>query len=213
VVTAQFTLLGTSYSPSNPGFSFAYIFVDNAKKWVQSGEVVGHLTIKEVRESSVICSDGRQDNEIMMEVVPDRVSMLETGDLTASDAAPAAPGPVAVKMQTGAPGGSARLPRRPAFRQPPGGPPRVDGSEQEALKDLAAGLKKIQAVPGDANKVDQDAAIEKLISEFKSSRVSPQETQKLEDLGDEISDANGRPRDERNRELMKRLNSSRASKD
>ncbi len=216
-VSAKFTLVGTSYSPSNPNSSFAYVFADNKYQWLGCGEEIGYLTIKEVRESSVICSDGRQDSEIPMEVVPDRVSMLETGDLMVSDAAAAAPQPVAVKSPAGASAGSSRLPKRPAFRQPPAAPPKMDGSEHEALKDLAAGLKKLQAVPGgdagDARKAEQEAAIDKLISEFKSSRVSPQETQKLENLDDEVSDANGRPRDERNRELVKRLNSSRAPKD
>ncbi len=219
VISAKFTLLGTSYSPSNPNASFAYVrsMQDNTCRWLGCGEEFNYLTIKEVRESSIICSDGSQDSEVLMEVVPDRVSMLETGDLTASDAAPETPGPVAVKMPTGAPANPSRLPKRPAFRQPPGAPPKMEGNEHEALRDLATELKRLQTLPGgdtgDARKAEQEAAIEKLISEFKSSRVSPQETQKLEDLGDEVSDANGRPRDERNRELMKRLNSSRAAKD
>jgi hypothetical protein len=214
VISAKFTLLGTSYSPSNPAASFAYIRTpENTCLWLACGEDIGHLTLKEVRESSVICTDGRQDSEVLMEVVPDRVAMLEGGDAVAADAAPAAPPSVTTRMTSVAPAGASRLPRRPAFRQPPAAPLMVDDSEHEALKDLATGLKRLQTIPGDANKADQDAAIDKLISEFKSSRVSPQETQKLEKLGDEVSDANGRPGDERNRELMKRLNSSRASKD
>lgn len=214
VISAKFTLIGTSCSPSNPNASFAYVRdQENKCQWFGCGEVLGHLTIKEVREGSIICTDGRQDSEIMMEVVPDRVAMLEGGDLVASDPTPAAPQSVATRMSSVAPAGASRLPKRPAFRQPPAAPPQMADSEHEALKDLATGLKRLQTIPGDANKADQDAAIDKLISEFKSSRVSPQETQKLENLGDGISDANGRPGDERNRELMKRLNSSRASKD
>lgn len=213
-VSPKFTLLGTSCSPLNSNSSFAYVrTADNKCQWLACGEEIGHLTIKEVRENSVICSDGRQDSEVLMEVVPDRVAMLEGGDLVASDTIPAVSQPVRAKTPAAVPAGASRLPKRPAFGQPPAVPPKMADSEHEALRDLATELRRLQTVPGDANKADHDAAIEKLISEFKSSQVSPEETRRLENLGDEVSDVNGRPGDERNRELVKRLNSSRASKD
>ena len=53
---------------------------DNTFQWVQCGSEVGHLTIKEVKEGSVICWDGNRESEVPMEPVPDRVSLLEADD-------------------------------------------------------------------------------------------------------------------------------------
>ncbi|MEN6333541.1 MAG: hypothetical protein ABFE01_04725, partial [Phycisphaerales bacterium] len=98
--TAQFTLLGTSCSASDPSASFAYIRETgkDTVKWVQCGEQLGYLTLKEVRENSVLCWDGQRDREIPMEVVADRASLLETDGASASAEDPTAAQPVPVQV-------------------------------------------------------------------------------------------------------------------
>ena len=58
--------------------------VDNTFKWVQCGSEVGHLTIKEVREGSVICWDGNRESEVTDGSRAGRVSLLEADDAAAS---------------------------------------------------------------------------------------------------------------------------------
>ncbi|MGE5296134.1 MAG: hypothetical protein ACM3VT_15025 [Solirubrobacterales bacterium] len=214
VVSAKFTLLGTSYSPSNPNASFAYIREDGAAcKWVQCGQEIGYLTIKEVRENSVVCWDGSKESEIPMEVAPERVT-ISGDEVTISGAAAVVGQPVEVKTAAGS---SRVTPKRPATpsHQPPMAPPKVNAEEQQALSDLATELRKSQNIPDGAGSVREaeQAAVDKAIAEFKASRVGPQETQKLENLDDEVSDGNDRPRIDLARERMKRLNSARAAKD
>ncbi|MBP7051820.1 MAG: hypothetical protein KBE65_12470 [Phycisphaerae bacterium] len=207
----KFTLLGTSYSPSNPGSSFAYIrFVDNTCQWVECGSEVGHDVIKEIREDSIVCSDGRRDTVLFVEVVPDRVSLLEAdGEVLPSDAA-ATPEPIEVRA-VDAPPSRPRMPNRVA----PHGAGRLTLSEQGALGDLASSLKKLRGVPGEGVGADANraAAVERLISEFKSSRVSPEEARNLENLSGETTGESERGPEPPTREFIRKLNTARPPKD
>lgn len=213
--STKFTLIGTSCSPSNPNSSFAYVrFLDNTYQWVQCGSEVGHMVIKEVREGSVICWDGHRDSEIAMEVVPDRVSLLEANDDAAASAATAAPQPVEVKV-TEMPAGQPRLSNRQVLPRGQGAVSRMSEEEREALSELADRLKKLQASSGDANGTPDAAKIaaEKLMSEFKSSQIGPQETRRLENLDDEAPSDAARAREELKREFMRKMNPSRSAGD
>ncbi len=82
--TAKFDLIGISYLPSDPENSFAYIRLpDNTFQWVRQGSEVGHLTIKQVKHDSIICSDGQRLSEMKVEPVVDTASLLEGGTITA----------------------------------------------------------------------------------------------------------------------------------
>ena len=214
--TAKFTLIGTSYSPSNPISSFAYVrFPDNTYQWIQCGSEVGHMVIKEVREGSVICWDGHRDSEIAMEVVPDRVSLLETDDVAASSSATAVSQPVEVKV-TGIPTNRPGFSNRPTPPQAQSAMPSLNEGEHKAMSEIVDRLRQLQNLPGsDGNAVTEAerlALASKMIAELKSSRVSPQETRKLENLGDEATHDSERIREEHNRELLKRINAARSSK-
>ncbi len=203
----KFALIGTSCSPSHPNSSFAYIrFLDNTFQWVQCGSEVGHLLIKEVRESSVICWDGNRESEIAMEPVPERASLLEADNVAS---APAASQPVEVNIVE-PPAGQPALARAQAVV------PGMSDDEQEALGDLVERLKGLQSHSGNGNPAthaEQVAAANKLISEFQSSRVSPQETRKLEGLGNEPNRESERAREEQKREYLRRkLDAIRSSK-
>jgi len=213
--TAKFYLIGTSCSPSNPNSSFAYIrSLDNTYKWVECGGEIGHLVIKEVREGSVICWDGHRDSEIAMEVVPDRASLLEMNDDAAASAATATPQPVEVKV-TEIPANRPGLSNRQTLPRGQSPVSKMSEEEREALSELADRLKQLQASSGDANGTPDAAKIaaEKLMSEFKSSQIGPQETRRLENLGDEAPGDAVRAREELKREFLRRMNPSRSAGD
>jgi hypothetical protein len=84
------------------------------------------------------------------------------------------------------------------------------------MSEIVDRLRQLQNPPGgNSNAVTEAerlALASKMISELRSSRVSPQETRKLEDLGDEALDDSEPRREDRNRELLRRLNAARSSK-
>ncbi len=214
VSTPKFTLLGTAYSLSDPNSSFAYIrSADNICQWVPCGSEIGHLMIKEVRESSVICWDGRSESELAIEAVPDRASLLEGDGEIPPSAAPETSQPVEVEAALPASDHPQQTnrPVSPSLRTAP----RLTTGEQRSLDDLATRLKRLQGPLGDVQVADANraAAIGKLMSEFKSSRVGPEEARNLESLGEDVSTEKQRAREEQKQEFIKRLNSGRPLKD
>jgi len=163
--SARFTIEGLSYCPSDPKQSFAFLrLVDGTHRWVQPGDEIGHHVIRAVKDNSIVCWDGNQETEMPMELPPDTASLLETGG--GSDTAATSSQPAITKVSHSTP--TAR--GRPATRLTP--------NDQKRLSDLLSRIKQAGADP---------AARAKLISEYQSSRVSPQEAEKLDDLGKKVS--------------------------
>lgn len=210
--TAKFDLVGVSFSPADSASSFAYIRLpDNNYQWLQQGSEVGHLIVKEIKADSIICSDGQRLSEMKVELTVDTADILETG---AAAAAPAA----SDRITAGASPLSARL----------------TGQDEASLNELVHRLKKELGKPkadqADANTppAEKSAAVGKLITEYKSSRVSPEEAQKLDKLGEQLNDANDKQNDkpgdkqsdkpsdkqaeEKRRELMRRMSQPRPAK-
>ncbi len=220
-VSASFQLVGISYS-SIPGASFAYIHIpaDQTYQWIQPGAQIGYMTVKEVRNASILCWDGHKDVEMSVEEPPETASMLETGRVMPSPTTPAIPQPT-VSM-VGRPVGRPIVPPAPpvAPGQPAaaGGPadPAIAGlspEDQAAYTDLVNKLKDMDLDPA-----KRAEAAKKLMEEFKSSRVSPQEAEKLGSLGEELNAAKdstkdrGSTADEKRREYLKRLSAPRPTK-
>ncbi len=204
VVSARFSLVGTSYSP-NPNESFAYIrLADNSYQWVRPGEEVGRMVVKEIRNGSILYWDGSRDVEMMVELAPETASLLEAG---------AASTPVA--SGSGRPS-AARTPGHPVEVTPslvssqsvtrarPSPSSRLTEEDQQALDDLVERLKQLDTDP---------ATRAKLIAELKASRVSPEEAEKLRDLGEELNESQDALREERRREFLRRLSAPRPTRD
>jgi hypothetical protein len=213
----KFNLIGISYSASDPHASFAFIRLpDNTYQWIQPGSVVGHQTVKEIKGGSIVCTDGQRDSEISVEATPNTASLLETGAATPVAAASGLPSP-AVRPAT-FPGGRPPVPdpASAAAKPAPVDSGRLSEQEKARVDELANRLKeRLQKSPGsgqpDSNTAAQDqAAVDKLISEFKSSRVSAGEAQKLDNLGEQLNGATEKRAAEKNRELLRRLNQKRA---
>ena len=201
--SAVFGLVGTSYSP-NPNESFAYIrLADNSYMWIRPGEAVGHLVVKQIRNGSILYSDGSRDVEMMVELAPETASLLEAGaastPVVSESRGPSAartPGyPVEATLSS--------ISARPVTRAPLPSP-RLTEEDQQALGDLVERLKQLDTDP---------ATRAKLIAELKSSRVSPEEAEKLEGMGEELNENQDALRDARRREFLRRLSAPRPTRD
>lgn len=194
VSTAKFDLVGTSYSASNPSESFAYIRLpDKTYQWVQLGSEVGHLVVQEIKVGSIIYFDGRRKVEMAVEAAPDTASLLEAGGVHSSATASGLSD--AVTHQPSSPQMNERDEQRL-------------GELVDQLRDLQKGLRSGAA---DANVAPEDRAamVNRLISEFKSSRISEEESERLGDLGKKLNGTKEGSISERRREFMRRWSPSR----
>jgi hypothetical protein len=215
VRSVRFDLVGISYSASDPQASFAFIRLpDNTYQWIQPGSVVGHQTVKEIKSGSIVCTDGRSDSEIPVEASPNTATLLETGAASSVAAASGVPSPAV--RPAGFPGAWPVVPDAAGVAVNPADSPRLSGQDREGLNDLVNRLKqelRKNATPGQADSngaAGDQAAVDKLMSEFKSSRVSAEEAQKLDNLGEQLSGATEKRAEEKRRELMRRrLNQNR----
>jgi len=215
ISTAKFEVFGISYSPTDPKSSFAYIRLpDNTFMWVQQGSAIGHQVVREVKSGSIICLDGQRTSEMPVEMPLDTASMLESGAASPAVAAPGLPGPV--------PAGGANLRSELASRAAAAVSPstlsRLSPREEESMSDLARRIKELhkgsKASGDDSNTVVPDAnVISQMISDFKSSRVSPEEANKLDDLGKQLNGTKEDPAAAKRRELLRRANLPRSSKE
>lgn len=198
--TAKFDLVGTSYEPANPKGSFAYIYVkgDNTHQWVQVGDEIGHYTVKEVKPDAVICFDGREDVEIAVKATVGTSSIVEGDAKTASTAVSPAvstqsgPDPESnpfAGRQADSPRITGRAAPDPWRRSGPATNPGAAALRERAEKNRRAReLVDRMRAPG-AKLDDRAAHVKRLISEFKSSQVGPNEARKVEDLGRELNES------------------------
>jgi|GEM_PF-3346640 len=212
--TAKFEVFGISYSPSDPKSSFAYIRLpDNTFLWVQQGSEVGHQIVKEVNRNSITCMNGQQIIEMPLESPLDTSSMLESGTASSAAAGSGRPEPVPA-------GGSnlrAELASRAISAVSPSTLSRLSAKDEEGMNELMRKIKERQKGykpdGDDSNTISADAnTIGQMISDFKSSRVSPEEAAKLEDLGKQLNGTKDDAAAAKRRELMRRLNLPRSSK-
>ncbi|MBN2130629.1 MAG: hypothetical protein JW741_14095 [Sedimentisphaerales bacterium] len=214
--SAKFDLVGTSYLPSAPQESFAYIRLPgNEYRWVKQGSEVGHLVIKEVRSGSITYLDGQSSAVLAVEAIPETSSLLTSG-AAATPAAPAIPEPSrpatvrTVDRRTTARPSLQRPTPRSTTKTPPS---QMDEKDEEALGELVNRLRDMQKsfrsdkTGSQVDPEDRKAMMDKVISEFKSSsRVSDEEAEKLDDLGKQLNGTKEESIIEKRREAMRRVN-------
>jgi hypothetical protein len=169
--SAKFTLIGLSYAPGCPGDSFAYIrLADNTFQWVRKGDEIGHMTIREIRRSSIVCWDGGRESEMMITAPPETASVLEA----AAGTSPAG--------------------------QTPGTPDKsnVGASEKPgqggdvALTRIADRIRQLQASDnGDPNAMfrNREAIMSQLMTELKSSQPEAQDSLKAAGPGGQSNES------------------------
>ena len=209
--SAKFNLVGTAYTASDPDSSFAYIrLADDTLQWVRRGDEVGHLTVKEIKDRSIICWDGHSDVEMAVEAAPETASLLETpGAAAALVEVEQEPDPTPVRRPAGGRITGPPTPRPWSPSRPPARPDSgIDPREQERMEELVKRIRESKAANSAESPEERAELMKKLVSEYKSpsSRVSPEEAEDVEDLGRELNESQKLPPNQKRTNLRRRLN-------
>ncbi|MHC4556432.1 MAG: hypothetical protein ACYTFW_12385 [Planctomycetota bacterium] len=194
-VTPKFTVLGTCFYNGRPEMSLALI--DEPGKglhWVRQSSKVGHLLIEEVKDGLVVVKGSKGTFERPVEQKPK--TNLPKG------AAPVSAGPRSQsRLRSSSPplrSSSPPLGRVPAgvssTRSKPPSRPQRSAEETAKLEELVGKLKNLQRsstsdkTSSGPSEKEKAALVEKLISNFKSTRISDEEAKKLDNLGKNLKD-------------------------
>ncbi len=206
-VSSKFELIATSFYESRPELSLALI--DEPGKelhWIRQGGKVGHLIIEQVRDGSVTVLDGQRTFEMEVKRENVRRSLVKGESSAEPTEVPGPPGgdvrdtpapkiPISGR-QASRPSRRGRISRSPAARQPVSVPVEMSEEETARLDELIAQLQAISAEDGE----DSEAAaekraemMEKLMSDFESTNLSPEEAELLSRLGQELDEGRDVP--------------------
>jgi len=192
-VTPKFKVVGISFCEKRPEMSMALI--DEPGKgihWVKQSTSVGHLYIEQVQNDLVIVKSGTET----FNLVPEREKPESKSPVTGSSSASKKPG-----ISVGSPASKAqssvrnrslikRVPQKPL-------PSKQPEERTEELEKLYEDLKELKdkSDMNDSELSEEERArqIEKIISSFKASYVSPEETKKLDDLAEQLKDDESEP--------------------
>ncbi len=204
--SAKFSLVGTSFSQSDPQRSFAFIrLADDSLQWARTGDTVGHLVVKEIRDRSIVYWDGHTDVEMSVNDIPETASLLETPD-SAAVGTQAEPTPA---PQASARSGDGRITGPPTARPWNSGPapadPAIDPESREKMEALVNRIRASRSANSAVTEEERAAMMKKLMEEFKSSRVSPEETEDVEDLGRELNESHKAPPAQGRQNLSRKL--------
>jgi hypothetical protein len=199
--TPKFTVVATSYYKDRPELSIALIDEPGkGSNWVRQSGTVGHLIIEEIKDGVVVVKDSSGTFELAAEQKP-QISLLEgapavdskgagtsSSKVGRTDLKPSASAPVRSSVYSGgAVSRTAKLPKPPL--------PRKTNEEESAMAELTEKLTQLQKSfksdkTGTGPTAQERAEImERIISEFKaskSSRLSAEETERLNILGKEL---------------------------
>jgi len=182
-VTPKFKVFATSYCPENPELSLALIDEPGrGRHWVRQSSKVGHLFIEQVKDGLVVVKGGQETFELEIEKMPETISPTRTSPISSLRRGQ---NPLTAKSP-----GSDRttISRTTNIPQKPNRGSEDDEKMNqfvEKLKDLkksAASDKTDSALSTE----ERAARIEELIAKFKSTRVSAEESKKLENMGEEL---------------------------
>lgn len=183
----KFTVVAISYYEVQPELSLALINEPGkGLHWVRQSSKVGHLVIEQIRNSLVVVKGDKGTFELPVEQRPE-MSLLEGRTHAPKEAGgqTSAKSTLTTSGRTGA-----RITRTRS--RPPQRPQNTEKNAQ--LQELADELKKMQKsfksdkTDSGASPEERAAMMEKLISNYKSSRVSAEEAKKLGDLGKQLKD-------------------------
>lgn len=194
-VTPKFKLIGTSYFEKQPELSIALIDEPGAGlHWVRQSSKVGHLLIEQIKDGLIVVKSSNETYEMEAEREPEMSLIEGASTVSKNKASPTKSSKSNVPAVNKTVGNIIKkVPRRftpqiKTFRTIP----RRSPEEQARLKELGDKLIDTNSISRDEEKL---ARIEKLISDYQSEslRVSAEEAQKLEDLGEELKDVQEDP--------------------
>jgi hypothetical protein len=192
-VTPKFKVLGTSYYKDRPESSLALI--DEPGKglhWIRQSGKVGHLLIEQIKDGLIVVKDNGRTYEVAAEQKPE-MSLLEGSSAVPRGAGASSQAPDVAETKSTLP-----PPRRSAASIREAGSdsqkPQLSAGQEERLNELVEKLQEIQRsyksdkIGSGPSAEEKAAMMEKLITKFKSSRLSAEEATSLSNLGRELKD-------------------------
>jgi hypothetical protein len=193
-VTPKFKLHCTSYCQDDPNMSLALIDEPGrGRHWVRESSKVGHLLIDQIKDGLIIVKGSEESFELAIE--ESTVKESTTKNLPT------------VSRRTGTQA-RFRTDLAPSSRSPSSAekpsqtvPKKQEANEDERNERARALIEKLRdlqksTVSDGATGVDDKqkaARIEKLISQYQSTRISPEEAKKLGNLGKTLNEAESDP--------------------
>lgn len=184
-VTPKFPVFATIYYPENPELSQALIDEPGrGRHWVQQSSMVGHLLIEQIKDGIVVVKGSEETFELEIQKEP---QPRPTGKPSPASSLKRSPGSL-VRKSSAFDRAAANIRRT---RSVPQKTPR-SSVDEEKMDELVDKLKGLQQNPASAdtdseiNQKARNARIQELISKFKSTRVSAEESEKLDNMGEEL---------------------------
>ena len=188
-VTPKFKLRCTSYCADDPNLSLALIDEPGkGRHWVRQSNRVGHLLIEQIKDGLIVIKGSKESFEMTIEEStvkttpstsrrtgnPSRYSpkLPVSSEETATISKPSTT--VSLKQE---PDENERDARAKALIE------KLRNLQKDTVSDTTAGVED----------KDKAARIEKLISQYQSTRISPEEAKKLGNLGKTLKDATSDP--------------------
>ena len=188
-VTPQFTVLATIVYPDNPTLS--QVLIDEPGKgrfWVRQSSMVGHVFVEEVKDGLVVLKSG---DEIHNLEITEKAEAKSTAKPSGTAAFKSSKSPAKAPATAFGRATSNVTRTRNLTRNIPKRAPRNSRDEEkvEELVDKLKDLQKSSVSEKTDSKIDpeeRNARIQELISKYKSIRVSDEESEKLDDMGEEM---------------------------
>jgi hypothetical protein len=188
-VTPKFKVFATSFYPENPKLSQALIDEPGkGRYWIRQSSMVGHLLVEQVKDGLVVVKGNEETFELKIEKEPStgspktpKTAPVSSLNRRQSHLTPTKPPPARTATDFRR---TANIPQKPQIN-----------TDDEKVDELVNKLKDLQKNP-DAYQTDselskeekdkRDARIQELISKFKATRVSAEESKKLGNMGEEL---------------------------
>ena len=191
--TPKFPVIGISYYEGRPEMSMALI--DEPGKgihWVKQSTTVGHFFIEQIKNDLVIVKSGTETFKLAAEREPSNSKSPPQSNSSSVSKKP--DNTVTSRIRTPLPSRSRSIISRTPTKSPQ---PQENTDKSEKLEELYSKLKDIQISSDktDSEQSEEERAkqIENIISNFKTSYVSPEEAEKLENLGEQLKNLKGEP--------------------
>ena len=157
-------------------------------KWVQVGDEIGHLTIREIRSDSIVCWDGSSDVVLPVLQRTNTASLLEGGvSVTTAGTVGVRPSPNERITSGVRPAPSTAFRQRPVVVGAHPLAPRTDQAEASSAEDLAATLARYnQAEEGTEEQIAERQAFIEQMSELSAVRRETEKETSVQDRSEAI---------------------------
>jgi hypothetical protein len=200
-VTPKFPVLATIVYPNNPTLSQALINEPGkGRHWVRQSSMVGHLFVEQVNDGHVVLKSGDETYNIEISEKAETISTGKQSTASSLRNSRSSVKPQSTAFSRAAAAKASRTRNIPTRTQ-------KSSNDEERAEELVDKLKDLQqhSVTNNAgSELDPEeqeqrkARIQELISKFKATRVSAEESKKLDSMGEELKDIKEDPKSSKN---------------